>query len=1070
MPFRQRLSHVATWARTAQDRAAVVAGLRAGGPYERRLALVAAIATGDADGIRAGCADETPAIRAEAFRAALRAGLDVWRADLPAADRRRIYRALRLVRVPGVADGLITEVGAAHGDAEAAMLLPVCGPDVVRRLLPSLEHAVNLSALARRHPGPVLERAAERLEQAPTADVRDRIWTLVADAVLYCDPAGVLGLLERLGPEDRLPGRIRGYGRLAAHDPGRVARLIAAPGRAAWTARTRLPKAVLSRIAVLPSAGLAPIAARLRDTAWLLTALLKALPPSRRGDLYDAAGPSEVEVPNPDLVELLPAALRIREATRALALPDVRTDEAETLTWTGFLAWPEASAAATARLRSGAAPERVQGWTVLVDAARRSRDPRAVAEVVAALPRLRNEQDPVRYAALGALSRVAGLLTASSADTLTRVVTDAVEARDTGHGTTRALSSLATETLRRHVDDTALREWALLTIDLTTAGTQAPALRRFGPELRRGQETLVFARLRGWVTAALDRDDHRPLFAVARALGKRARLVPELQDLLGRATEPPRIPSVAREAIEFWLDDPRERPRRVEALLTADPSTVTIDKVWETIDGNRTDLLDLVLNAAPRGRFHQGRARWLPRFTRAERWLPRQQARYAELLRRLIDDRKATSWQRAGHLHTAARIPVHGRALLLRYVDSPDVPVAEAALAALATTGSPDETLNLLVGKAGDDRARVTLYAAGQAAAELPPSRVTAVLTPLLTASEGVKVTSRKEVARLLGRFGTPAVMTVLRDALADPELHRDVRAAIVSAARQRLGVPASWAILATAADGSREERRAVLGADPWRIEERHRERFAALIVAACRADDLEVRREALERLPRWAPWTTEVGAVALESLTDLDQQPAAAGELLAVLGPADLRAVLLRLADLDAAAGDRAGDHGADRPAYRRLDLILTLLGEHARRPRTVDRTAETAVARELAERPGLFRPAVEALLNLGWLPVLDEVADRCAGRPVLATGMSGTIRFLTGTREHDDPETYLAAAARLAARGDLAGGLFAVALAEHGETHGWPAPWRSLLLTLRAHPEPEVRQTARDVDMTPN
>ncbi|HWS36892.1 MAG TPA: hypothetical protein VN408_29645, partial [Actinoplanes sp.] len=298
LPFRDRLSRVASWARTAVNRAEVCAGLRAGGSYERRLALVAAITTGDGTGIRAALGDESAEIRAEAYRAALRAGLDVWRPDLPAGDRRRIYHALRLVTAPGVADGLIPRVRTAHGDAEAAMVLPACGADVVRRLLPDLEHAVNLSALARRHPGPVLERAATRLAEAPTADVRDRIWTLVADAVLHCAPADVLDLLEHLGPEDRLPGRIRGYGRLAAHDPVRVARLLAAPYRGAWLAGTVLPKAVSRRLAGLPTAELAPIAARYRNSPWRLAALLKVLPPARRGELYETTGPSAADVPD----------------------------------------------------------------------------------------------------------------------------------------------------------------------------------------------------------------------------------------------------------------------------------------------------------------------------------------------------------------------------------------------------------------------------------------------------------------------------------------------------------------------------------------------------------------------------------------------------------------------------------------------------------------------------------------------------------------------------------------------------------------------------------------------------
>jgi hypothetical protein len=85
------------------------------------------------------------------------------------------------------------------------------------------------------------------------------------------------------------------------------------------------------------------------------------------------------------------------------------------------------------------------------------------------------------------------------------------------------------------------------------------------------------------------------------------------------------------------------------------------------------------------------------------------------------------------------------------------------------------------------------------------------------------KITSRKEAARLLARYGRPQVMVTLLEAYMNPDAHRDLRAAIASAARQRLQAEASWSILRTAVDGSREERRAVLSAYPYTIPERYR-------------------------------------------------------------------------------------------------------------------------------------------------------------------------------------------------------------------------------------------------------
>jgi len=212
------------------------------------------------------------------------------------------------------------------------------------------------------------------------------------------------------------------------------------------------------------------------------------------------------------------------------------------LVWSAYLAWPDASAALEVAVRSGDAEERAQGYVLLVDAARRSRDPRTVAEVVLRLGRLRNEQDPVRAAALTALAKVAPLLGAETAAGLTQLTTDAVDARDASATTTRALSSLAADVLQHHVAVPELREWALLTIDLVSSGTHTPMLRRFDTVLRRWQEAIVFERLRGWVEAAMVRGRYGPLFALTHALGKRAWRVPQLQELLRRAIGPRTLP------------------------------------------------------------------------------------------------------------------------------------------------------------------------------------------------------------------------------------------------------------------------------------------------------------------------------------------------------------------------------------------------------------------------------------------------------------------------------------------------------------------------------------------------
>ncbi|BEL06230.1 hypothetical protein Q0Z83_044210 [Actinoplanes sichuanensis] len=1073
LSYRQRMKRLNEWARTAPERAQVCAELRGQGPYERHLALVAAMVAGDAEAVAAAARDPQPSIRGAALTAAVRTGsLPGDHADRPATERRRIYRALRRRHTPDVADALITVVRAEFGDDEAAALLPACGADTVRALLPDLEHALHLERLVRWHPGPLLDRVRERLAEAP-AERRGRIWAEAAGAVLRCDPAQVLDLLERYAPRESLPGPLVAYGVLAAHDASRVVRLLTARDRTAWLQRTVLPKALLRRLAALPTDDLAELAARYREHSRALAGLLATVAPARRAELYDRAL-AEVDtaslIPAAEIMQVLPATVRIREATRVLGLAKIREREAQVREWSAYLAWPDASAALDVALRSGDADERARGYALLVEAARRSRDRQAVAEVIVRLGRLRNEQDPVRASALTALAGVAPLLTADTAAGLTRLTTDAVDARDASTATTSALSGLAADVLQHHVAVPQLCEWALLTIDLVSTGAQAPVLRRFDTVLRRGQETMVFERLRGWVEAGIGRGHYGPLFALTHALGRRARRLPYLQDLLRRAIGPRTLASVARTAVRLWLDDPRTRSQRVAEVLQTDPTAVTIHEVWEIVCASRTDLLDRVLSRPPRGRFVEAGTRWVPaRAPHVERWLPRQQARFVELQELILADTQQPVWQRAAAIRAAAAVPVAGRELVLRHIDAPEVPIAEAALGALVWTDRPDETLAVLLSYADGDRARVALYAAGRAVRHTPPSRLPELLGPVITGP--VKVTSRKEAARLLAHYGPPGVMASLLDAYTNPDAHRDLRTAIVSAARRRLSSETSWRILQTAVGGSREERRAVLSAYPYTIPERHRRRYGGLVVEACQAPDREIRRSAFNRLGEWSPWLDEVTAMVVERLTDLGETMVhiEVAALLKAGGDATLRTALERLVDRDA-ADDHLGDPVSDRPARRRINLLARgTVVRSGSRPVDADRTALVAAARWLADQAPFSGTAIGMLVDLGRLDNLDEIADRCAGRPVLAVRTAEHVGArLRGLRDWPDPMLLAGTVRALAGRGDLAGGLFAVAVVRHGAGFGWKQPWRELLTGLRRHPDPDVREEAYAIDMS--
>jgi len=1022
-----------------------------------------------------------------------------------------------------MADDLIDAVWDRFGDAEAAKLLPACSAGALRRLLPELGYAAgSWSLLGARHPEVVLNEAARQLTDM-TVPERGAWWVRFGQGVLAAAPAmpeRVLGLLEDYAPGAWLPGPLRRHKDLAVADAGRLIALMGAPARARWLATSTLPGSLLREFAALDTAVLAPVARRLRDRPPALVALLDATPPARRAALYDAAyagvNLSQSE-PIAQILDVLPRSRRSAEAERILGLGKVRDNVALTLNYTAFLPWDRAKAPLTEATRRAGADDRATAYELLVDCAARSADAGVVTEVITYLCRIRNEQDPVRARALRALARVSPrLVQPAAAEALGQLAADALTARDAGNQSRTALATLATGVLRERFAEPSLLAWSLHTLQ-QLFGDDLPALGRLDTRLRRGQETEVLAAVADWLEAGMRRGSYGPVFAIARALGRRAWRLPRLQDMLRRAIDPGNVSGVMRQGISLWLADPATRSRRVEDVLRTDSSTVTLPVVWAVLDGRRTDLLDLVLDGAPpQGKFLAAGVRWVPpRASGARRWLPRQRAAYAALLATTAADAGAKLHERVRAIMAAARLSDPGFQVVQRYVDSANTSLAEAALGALAWTDRPGEALAILLRHTGDDRARVALYAAGRAARFIPLRQLGSILSAGQLAE--AKVTSRKETLRLAAVLSVADVGEVLHRAWTEPGQHRDVKAAVVAAARQRLHDPVAWTILAEAATGTPEEALAVLAiADPLECAPRYRQRYGRLIEDVCRGSDQHVAASAWPALQRWAAWTPDIVPVVTVKLTDLDDRTIwriVAAALPALLGSGCggpvLREATGQLAALDrtdarspgassgpGAAGESgaAGETGAasgpsavgtqdpgpdrDRPARQRLQAVV----EYATRwaasaDPNLDRSPLADAGRQLSGHPDGALLAVRLLIAA--VPLdgaeggqlagqLTEICDLVADQPVATTRVADALarRMSAALGERRmQPQTLRAAAAILERDGRLGAGLFSVALAMYGARLGWPAQWREQILRLRAHQLPDVRTAALSV-----
>ena len=1083
--------------------------LEARGLYGRRLAVVAAAVGRDVAYLEARLADPDSFVRSHALKASLRlplsdAALERAMDDAPQAVRRQLATVVVAGGRAALAERLLASVRASWGDEEAARLLPACGPEAVQRLLPELFLAVTRwRPLGRRYPDLVLDEAACQLAELPEQS-RQSWWSRnaeILESAVTARPLRVLELLELHCPA-QLPGPVRrSLGELLKADPGRTIRLLTTPERLNTAAATRhglLSRTALGRVARLSPPELLDLGRAWSRSPDSLTLLLSALPPSRREAYYDTVTADQDLTRSSlssSLLDVLPRRRAQAEARRMAAQAAERGEPWSTvLTAVAHLPVTEARPQLLDAVRRPAAEDRALAYPLLVRNAARSGEAAAVAVLLDDLQRLRNEQEPVRSPALAALAQVPPeLFAGTDAPLLDRIAIDAVEARDSGARTRQPLSALALALLREHAvsGDRLLVGWALETLERLSGHTGGADLGRLDTTLRRGQEVQVFAALRPWLDSGADKVDHSLTFALARALGRRARRLPELQELLWQAIQFGDNATMHR-AVDLWLDAPSTRDARAVLVLELEPSAALLPSVLRVLTHRRTDLLDLVLGETPPyGRFLTPGARWLPPVDGAHAWLPRQRAAAARLLTRDADDASLPMRMRAGHIHVASGIPELGFEIARRYLGSPDTVLAEAALGALVWTDRPAEALPLLLAFAGHDRARVALYAATRAARFVAPSRLEPVLrAALLPAADGAapppaKVTSRKELVRLAAtRLPVDTAAEVLAEAFELPGQHRDVQAACVPMATELLRSAAAWRLLERAADADSPPvvQAAVLRTRPFEVGPGDRARYARLVGRVADSSDAETADSATAMLARWSPWYPEAEQRLLVATVDLGNRSSwrsAADGLVALTASADGAGPLLEaLARLVAAEAEAPARHldaedERDRPARQRIAHLVARLSTsvtigEVRAPRAAALRASELLcgtADFLPQGTHLLAKALDLDAEPGLLlPALERLESLLTGRPALAARTAETLRGRLNTlRRPGDPLVLRIAVDRLTTSPDQSGGLLAVALTHAmGVRTGWAEDWRSCLRTLRRHPHPEVREAA--------
>ncbi|MFI6478268.1 hypothetical protein ACIBH1_10070 [Nonomuraea sp. NPDC050663] len=1029
--------------------------LAGGGPYERGIALTLAVhrartGAGGADQVVAAVRDPDPRIAARAMRAAAVLGrtdaLFEVVATGSAAARETVYRVVRGLRDSGAAGALIDVVRPRWGDGEAAVLLPACDGDRAGRLVDGLAHAVrNWGAVARAHPDVFLGHASRTLSALPGSLHREwwerhRAGVQVAARLR---PSVTLDLIEAHWMPEAWPRNARP---LVAADPDRVIAFLTHPDRKAFLTRTVRDRGVVRRLAALSDDRLAPLARALADDPNVLARLLAGIAPSRRAHLFDVAMAgrdlSEAHLRD-EIMDVLPYERRSAEARRMAGMRSVADDPRSQVAVAAFLPYAEAEPIVRPWTRRPDAEERALGYGVLIAAAGRERDPAVLSGLLSSMDRLRNEQDPVRQVALDELTMVPpSLFGPEHLPALERLMLDALAARDLSYGTRSSLTRLADRIFaqgaaRGHGE---LVEFALHAAELLTEHAGRLTVGDLRPLLRRGQEAGLIERLTPWLRSQAARDEHELALNLARGLGRRGHGLTALQEALEQATRS-RHDGVARTAIGVWLEPPRTREPRAEVLIARDPSAAVLPEVFAVLAHRRTDLLGVVLGTqAPTGRFAKARVLPVASDLALSRWTTRQRARYAELLAGFATRRAVPDTERDGAIRRLRDIEA-----LRPFLGSGHDLLRRAALTALPWTPSPQDALALLLEHIAGADAHVAAYAASRAARFVPPADLTAPLAAVLAAG---KVTARKEAVRLAARFSVPGVLTW------DDSQHIDVRRAIASSAAQNLlDRDEGWQVLRRATEEGLAD---VLGERrPLDLPPAARERYADLLVAAVR--ERPDKEEVLTALSRFAPFAPRALEILATLARDLERSRLPQSALRALAGLAATGVGGRELVEtIEALAGARDqpdAEPGRDLPALRRLRSLVTV-SIH------LIQTRPWPVA-------GLIAPVLPADLGAELLAasVRWEAPELDAIRPSGVLAALEVGRALAGSAERADPSLVLPHAGRLAG-GPATTALLACALVERcGPRALWPGPWRDLLRTLRAHPDPEVAYRARQI-----
>lgn len=904
--------------------------------YPRKLALMASYASGDAKLILACLSGSSSQLATLALAAAAQhvddAALSTVLPELTAHRRLLLARACVARRRTGVVEDAFDRLGA----NDRAALLAYAGGDFVAAQLGDAEFAASLAPydwarIARRHPAvaeAALTTLLERQDEAPHYLIESVNYALARSAAV--SPPAALSLLHKAAA--RAPLGAFSCRKLASLYPREIAALILLDRS---EVAPPIPRPLLQRVDDETRKALL----RLRGKG-VFPLEFGALDPQARRRLYEAGllepARDETGALPTDFVARLSQAARHAEARRAWAAPQLAAYPEKRLPHLGLLPFEEALREAKACSSQPDGDLRAVANAAIIASGRY--EPAKLPEILAFCEAKKNEQDPVRLAMMTAL---VGLRPTRWREEhlpgISAVIDAALAARDCSEQTLFAAAGLLMRIAPQHIDYVA-RELTRLTEKLGRV-PQANLQDRLTDAQMATLTPHILPLLKIWRA----RSYSGAIFQFLCSFGRRLEAAPPLLAFLVEMTADTRQ-QVASPALDmlFFARAKTILDALIPKLLHADPSWILSRDVAGFLHRRRQDLLGNHLRPRVyKGRFSTYKTAVVPPFHNGfHRWTQDQQDVYAQSLLSIANSGKRSAWELRSAIATLAKMPAADAAPIERLagLDTKDVALRDMALTAHGCLDG-GRGGRILTEALADERARIAIYALRLTVLDMPAAQAVAFLrrAPLQ------KVTVAKEVARLAGDVGGEDSYRFLAEFIGKPDLHRDVRIAVLRGLWSYLEREDTWELFAQAARGEDPAMaRSTVRIPQERLSSRSRVRLAQHMALLLRHPAPQVRLDTLKRLVAM-PISAEGSALAVE-LRQLLARPTDEAVRLA--------AAALTFSVARDATGALAATFAKAPTSRALLAIVSALIGENILRGARVKPAAEALVDLLLNER----------------------------------------------------------------------------------------------------------------------